>query len=120
MATEVPTEIIAAGVGAVTTYAVGAVARWVRKPAVVDESAKRRDEVMARRVEDRFVLKETCEKCDRGFSGAIDSVRDYIGGVDKKVDGVEERVKGVGEDVRTLLRLVEPHISVNGKLFQKR
>lgn len=95
MASELPVEVVAAGVGAIATYGIGAVARWVRKPSTVDEAAKRRDEAMSRRAEDRFVLKETCEKCDRGFQGAMDNMKGYI-------DGVNERVGEVASDVRAI------------------
>lgn len=100
---ELPVEVVAAGVGAVTTYAVSGVVKWIRKPSTVDEAAKRRDEAMTRRAEDRFVLKETCEKCDRGFQGAMDNMKGYI-------DGVNERVGEVASDVRA----IRDHILAKG------
>ncbi len=63
------------------------------------------DEVR-RRVEDRFVQKETCTKCEQGLINTTMDLRGFIRGVDAKVD----RVAAVTENNGNLL------IKIAGKL----
>jgi hypothetical protein len=50
------------------------------------------DEVRER-VEDRFVLKETCQKCEKGNDQSHSDLRGYVEAVDEAVKGVRDDTK---------------------------
>lgn len=104
-------EVIIGALGAGGALLLNRGYKWIKsgdqakvKAAAVDRAAVNRDVALERRAEDRFVLKEVCEKCEKvrqtsneALGQGLDHLRAYVEGIDKKQDALVDDVREIRE-----------------------
>lgn len=76
------------------------------KAEAVGRAAEKREEILQRRAEDKFVLKEVCEKCEavretgnKALEASIENLRGYVDGIDKKTDRIGDDIRQIRDHI---------------------